>query len=100
MKEETYLEYALKKLVQNDIIILTLGNYTYPFLFRSAKLQKGGSVMEQKVNFDYRPYVALGVILVMGVLAVRMPVESTENAFNHLVDAAFKVQPLSLDCGH
>ena len=56
--------------------------------------------MEQKVDFDYRPYVALGVILVMGVLAVRMPVESTENAFNHLVDAAFKVQPLSLDCGH
>lgn len=56
--------------------------------------------MKQKVDFDCRPYVALGVVLVMGILAMRMPVESTENAFNHLVNAAFRVQPLSLDCGH
>ena len=56
--------------------------------------------MEQKVDFDCRPYVALGVVLVMGILAMRMPVESTENAFNHLVNAAFRVQPLSLACGH
>lgn len=56
--------------------------------------------MEQKVDFDYRPYVALGVVLVMGILAVRIPVESTESAFNHLVSAAFKVQPLALECGH
>ena len=56
--------------------------------------------MDQKVDFDCRPYVALGVVLVMGILAMRMPVESTENAFNHLVNAAFRVQPLSLDCGH
>ena len=56
--------------------------------------------MKQKVDFDCRPYVALGVVLVMGILAMRMPVESTENAFNHLVNAALRVQPLSLDCGH
>lgn len=55
--------------------------------------------MEQKVNFDFRPYVALGVVVVMGILAVRMPVEHTENAFNHLVGAVFNVQPLSIDCG-
>lgn len=56
--------------------------------------------MEQKVDFNYRPYVALGVILVMGILAVRIPIESTETAFNHLVNAAFQVRPLSLDRGH
>ena len=56
--------------------------------------------MEQKADFNYQPYVALGVVLVMGILSLRMPVESTENAFNHLVGAAFQVQPLSLDCSH
>ena len=46
--------------------------------------------MEQKVVLDWRACVALGMVTIGVILAVRMPAEATEAAFNQLVNATSK----------
>lgn len=43
--------------------------------------------MELKFSCNGSSLVVLGVVFVLGVLALRMPVEATGSAFNHMVDA-------------
>lgn len=43
--------------------------------------------MDVKVVLDWRSFVALGFVVFTGILAVRMPEEAVEGAFDHVVDA-------------
>ena len=46
--------------------------------------------MEQKVIFDWKSVVALGVAASLCILAVRMPESATGTAYNQLVAATSK----------
>lgn len=54
--------------------------------------------MEQKVIFDWKSCVAMGVAVAAIILVMRMPEDAVAGAFNHLVDGS-KGLTIAIDSG-